>query len=100
VSPTWFDGGRGFSRARFAGANAQDRLLRTAQGAGISQVTDFTAGALPPHPRCVDADSEKGRDLRQSMSLDLFQQKHLSMSLGQLKRPEDRALERPWPLQS
>ena len=33
-------------------------------GAGISQVTDFTAGALPSHPRRVDADSEKGRDLR------------------------------------
>jgi hypothetical protein len=29
------------------------------------------------------------------VSLDLFQQKHLPMSLGQLKRPEDRALERP-----
>lgn len=63
-------------------------------------MTDFTAGALPSHPRRVDADSEKGRDLCQGMSLDLFQQKDLPMSLGQLKRPEDRALERPWPLQS
>jgi hypothetical protein len=74
--------------------------LRTFHGVGISQVTDFTTGALPSYPRSVDADSEKGRDLRQSMSLDLFQQKYLSMSLRQLKRPEDRALERPWPLQS
>jgi hypothetical protein len=98
MSPTWFDGGRGFSRTRFAGANAPGRSLRTSNGAAISQLTDFTAGALPSHPRCVDADSEKGRDLRQSVPLNLFQQKYLSMSLGQFKRPEDRALERPWPL--
>ena len=74
--------------------------MRTSNGAGISQGTDFTAGALPSHPRCVDADSEKGRDLRQGVSLDFFQEKDLSMSLGQLKRPEDRALEHTWPLQS
>jgi hypothetical protein len=74
--------------------------LRTSNGAGISQGTDFTAGALPSHPRCVDADSEKGRDLRQSVPLNLFQQKYLSMSLRQLKRPEDRALEGSRPLQS
>jgi hypothetical protein len=61
---------------------------------------DFTAGALPPQPRCVDADSEKGRDLGQGVSLNLFQQKHLSMSLGQLKGSEDRALESSWTLQS
>jgi hypothetical protein len=73
--------------------------LRTSNGAGISQGTDFTAGALPSHPRCVDADSEKGRDLRESVSLNLFQQKYLTMSLGQLKRSEDRALESPRPLQ-
>jgi hypothetical protein len=73
--------------------------LRTSNGAGISQVTDFTAGALPSHPRCVDADSEKGRDLRQGVSLDFFQQKYLSMSLGQFKGSQDRALERPWPPQ-
>lgn len=99
MSPTRFDGGRGFSRARFVGANAQDRSLRTPYGAGILQVTDFTAGALPSHPRGIDADSEKGRDLRQSVSLNLFQQKHISMSPGQLKGSEDRALERPWTLQ-
>jgi hypothetical protein len=74
--------------------------LRTPYGAGIFQGTDFTAGALPSHPRGVDADSEKGRDFRQSMPLDLFQQKYLSMGLGQFKRPEDRALEHTWPLQS
>jgi hypothetical protein len=74
--------------------------LRTPYGAGISQVTDFTAGALPSHPRGVDADSEKGRDLRQGVSLNLFQQKDVPMSLGQLKRPEDRALEHTWPLQT
>jgi hypothetical protein len=73
--------------------------LRTPYGAGIFQGTDFTAGALPSHPRGVDADSEKGRDFRQSMSLDLFQQKYLSMSLGQLKGSKDRALESPRPLQ-
>jgi len=73
--------------------------LRTSNGAGIPQGTDFTAGALPSHPRCVDADSEKGRDLRQSVPLNLFQQKYLSMSLGQLKGSEDRALESPWPPQ-
>jgi hypothetical protein len=73
--------------------------LRTSNGAGISQGTDFTAGALPSHPRCVDADSKKGRDLRESVSLNLFQQKYLSMSLGQLKCSEDRALESPWSLQ-
>jgi len=69
-------------------------------GAGIFQETYFTAGALPSHPHCVDADSEKGRDLCQSVSLNLFQQKYLSMSLGQFKRPEDRALEGSRPLQS
>ena len=73
--------------------------MRTSNGAGIPQGTDFTAGALPSHPRCVDADSEKGRDLRQSVPLNLFQQKYLSMSFGQLKGSEDRALESPWPPQ-
>jgi len=73
--------------------------LRTPHGDGISQVTDFTAGTFPSHPHCVDADSEKGRDLTQGMSLNLLQQKYLSMSLGQLKCSEDRALESPWPLQ-
>ena len=72
----------------------------SAQGAGISQLPDFTAGALPSHPRCVDADPEKGRDLRQGVSLNLFQQKDLAMSLGQLKGSEDRALESPGPLQT
>lgn len=100
MSPTRFDGGRGFSRARFAGANAPERSLRVPHGAGMFQEPDFTAGALPSHPRGVDADFEKGRDLRQSVSLDLFQQKHLPMSLGQLQCPEDRALERPRRLQS
>jgi hypothetical protein len=74
--------------------------LRTSHSAGISQVTDFTARAFPSHPRSVDADSEKGRDLRQSVSLNLFQQEYLSMSLGQLEGPEDRALESPWSPQS
>ncbi len=73
--------------------------MRTSNGAGIPQGSDFTAGALPSHPRCVDADSEKGRDLRQSVSLNLFQQKYLSMSPGKLKGSEDGALERPWTLQ-
>jgi hypothetical protein len=73
--------------------------LRTSNGAGISQGTDFTAGALPSHPRCVDADSEKGRDLRQGVPLDFFQQKYLSMSLWQFKGSQDRALESPWPPQ-
>jgi hypothetical protein len=68
-------------------------------GAGIFQETYFTAGALPSHPHCVDADSEKDRDLCQSVSLNLFQQKYLSMSLGQLKGSKDRALESPRPLQ-
>lgn len=59
---------------------------------------DFTAGALPPQPRGGDADSEEGRDLSQGVSLNLFQQKHFAMSLGQLKGSEDRALESPWML--
>jgi hypothetical protein len=63
-------------------------------------VPDFTAGAFPSHPRCIDADSEKGRDLRQGVSLNLFQQKHLSMSPGQLKGSEDRALKGAWSVQS
>ena len=66
--------------------------------AGICHVPDFTAGALPPQPRRGYADSEKGRDLRQGVSLNLLQQKYLSMSLGQLKGSQDRALESPWML--
>jgi hypothetical protein len=34
------------------------------------------------------------------VSLNLFQQKHLSMSSGQFKSSEDHALKSPWPLQS
>ena len=73
--------------------------MRTSHGAGISHQPDFTAGALPPQPRCVDCDSEKGRDLTQGVSLHLFQQKYFPMSLGQLKGSEDRALKSPWTLQ-
>lgn len=45
-SPTRLDGGRGLSRTRFASANSPVRSLRTPYGAGISQVPDFTTGAL------------------------------------------------------
>ena len=69
-------------------------------GAGISQVPDFTAGALQSHPCRVDADSEYGRDLRQRMPLDILQQKYLAMTLRQLKRSQDRALKSSWLLQT
>ena len=52
-------------------------------GLGSSRVTDFPAGALQPHQCRIDADSEYGRDLRQRVSLNFFQQKHVAVSLGQ-----------------
>jgi hypothetical protein len=70
------------------------------RGVGISQVPDLTAGAFQPHPCCLDADSENGRDLHQGVSLNILQQKHLPMILGQLEGPEDGALKGPWPVES
>ena len=58
------------------------------------------ARALQSHPRCIDGNSENGRDLSQAVSLNISQEKHISMKLRQLKGPQYRALEGPWPLPS
>jgi len=57
-------------------------------------MTDFAARAFPASQRRIDADSENVRDLRERVSLNLFQQKHVAFSLTQLESPEDRRLER------
>jgi hypothetical protein len=100
MSPTWFDGGRGFSRPRFAKTNPPKWSLRTPHGVGISLVPDLTAGAIQSHPRRIDADSEYGRDFCKSVSLNVSQQKHLAMSLGQFQSSQDRALKGSGLLQS
>ena len=82
-SPTRLGGGPGCSRTRFAGANSPESSSRPLNGVGIIPVTDFTAGALQAHQRRIDADSEHGRDLRQRVSLNIFQEKHVAVSLGQ-----------------
>jgi hypothetical protein len=46
TSPTRLDGGRGFSRTRFAEANSPAHSLRTPHGDGITELTDGAAGAL------------------------------------------------------
>jgi hypothetical protein len=92
-SPTWLDEGPGFSRTRFAGANSPEPSFRGLHGVGISQVTDFTAGGFPPRQRCIDADSENGRDLCQRMPLNFLQQKHVAISLGQFEGSQYGALE-------
>src|ERR1700740_2993558 len=92
LSPARFDGGPGFSRTRFAVANAPEPSLPL-HSLGISQVTDFAARALPPRQRRVDADSENGRDLHQRVSLNFFQQKHVAVALPQPEGAKDQALE-------
>jgi RNA polymerase sigma-70 factor, ECF subfamily len=77
-SPTWFDGGLGFSRTTFASANSPERSLRTLHSAGISQVHEHQvhecpAHAFPEQPRRVRADSENGRDLEQRECLNFSQ---------------------------
>jgi hypothetical protein len=64
------------------------------------QVTNGAARALQSHPRCIDGNSENGRDLSQAVSLNIFQEKHISMKSRQLKGSQYRALKGPWPLQS
>src|SRR6516165_7284382 len=99
-SPTRFDGGRGQSRPRFASAISPEQSSRTPHGVGISQVLDLTAGTFQPHPCCLDADSENGRDLLQGVPWNIFQQKHLPIMLAQPEGSENGALKSPWPIES
>lgn len=61
---------------------------------------DFAAGALQAHHHRVGADSEYGRDLREAVSLNFFQQKHIPVSLGQFEGSEYQALESSGAFQS
>lgn len=69
-------------------------------GVSISRVTDFIASNFQACRCRVDADSENGRDLRQRISLNFLQEKHVTVSLGEPEGSQNGALESAWAVES
>ncbi len=69
-------------------------------GVNISRVTDFMASNFQACRCRVDADSENGRNLRQRISLNFFQEKYVTVSLGKPEGSQNGALESAWAIES